>query len=215
MGMENNSIAEPYSSHPIPVATKCIRVLDVHAPSSSQPDGGPVQGSLRVIDLDQEPIFSALSYVWGPFSTPPKTIPCESVAVPVSDSCYSALTYLRRKLGGFTIWIDAICINQTFVAEKQLQIPLMGDIYDRATRVFVWLREGTSATDRAMIYIRTCGLLEYFFADGVPTGAELQAPRSWRAFFSTYFSRWSFKTYFNPFIKDGKSSCKTAYYTEL
>ena len=213
--MENNSIAKLYSSHPIPVTTKCIRVLDIQAPSSLQPDGGPVQGSLRVIDLDQKPIFSALSYVWGQFSTTPKTISCESVAFPVSDSCYSALMHLRRKLGDFTIWIDAICINQTSIAEKQLQIPLMGDIYDRAIRVFVWLGEGTSATDRAMIYIRNCGLLEYFFVDGDPTGAELQAPRSWRAFFITYFSRWSFKSYFNPFIKDGKSSCKMAYFTQL
>lgn len=35
-------------------------------------------------------------------------------------------------------WIDAICINQDDIDEKNKQVPRMGDIYSMASRVWVW-----------------------------------------------------------------------------
>ncbi len=40
-------------------------------------------------------------------------------------------------------WIDAICIDQSSIAEKSMQVPLMSDIYTRAHTVFVWLGDAT------------------------------------------------------------------------
>ena len=37
------------------------------------------------------------------------------------------------------IWIDSICISQHDDDEKTAQVKMMGDIYQRATRVVVWL----------------------------------------------------------------------------
>ncbi|KAF2744694.1 hypothetical protein M011DRAFT_506136 [Sporormia fimetaria CBS 119925] len=37
------------------------------------------------------------------------------------------------------IWVDAVCINQTDMHEKELQIQLMRDIYSGAEEVIVWL----------------------------------------------------------------------------
>ncbi|TGJ85572.1 hypothetical protein E0Z10_g3198 [Xylaria hypoxylon] len=68
----------------------------------------------------------------------------------VTDNCVAALHHLRDKLGSFTIWVDAICINQSTKDEKPQQIPLMGSIYQGAEKVYIWLGEGSAATGRAM-----------------------------------------------------------------
>jgi len=94
-----------------------------------------------------EPTFTAFSYVWG-HSTGSKTISIGSVNLPIRDNCFSALWHLRRKFPtDFTIWIDAVCIDQTLTEEKEQQIPLMGDIYSIADVTFVWLGEGSEASD--------------------------------------------------------------------
>lgn len=40
-------------------------------------------------------------------------------------------------------WADAICINQADNEEKSFQVNQMGDIYDKAAEVIVWLGHDT------------------------------------------------------------------------
>lgn len=47
------------------------------------------------------------------------------------------------------MWIDAICIDQASLAEKNLQVPLMRDIYSLASSVVIWLGQGSDSTDQA------------------------------------------------------------------
>ena len=176
---------EPYRSLPLPQESGSIRVLDILAPSTSTNIGHetPIEGYLRIVDLDQTTQFSALSYVWGtsvPAATA-KTILCGQISLPVTDNCYSALVHLRRKFGKLALWIDAICINQSDDAEKAHQISLMKDIYPAAEQVYVWLGEGDLGVDRAMSYLSSAGLLEYFFVDGAPIAQELPKPQIWAA----------------------------------
>jgi hypothetical protein len=52
-------------------------------------------------------------------------------------------------------WIDAICINQSDNKEKGIQVNMMGDIYDRATEVLVWLGEApTLEVEKAFRLLR-------------------------------------------------------------
>ncbi|KAH7317791.1 heterokaryon incompatibility, partial [Rhexocercosporidium sp. MPI-PUGE-AT-0058] len=132
----------------------------------------PIEGHIEVINLDQDPLpkFAALSYVWGAKATGSRVICCENGGsrIPVTENCYSALVHLRRNIpGDFSIWIDAMCINQNDMAEKVNQISLMGDIYWKASTVYVWLGEGDPATDTAMRYLAKTGLLEYFDHDNI------------------------------------------------
>lgn len=41
------------------------------------------------------------------------------------------------------LWIDAICIDQSRVEERNHQVAMMGKIYSRARRVLVWLGQST------------------------------------------------------------------------
>jgi hypothetical protein len=175
--------------------SKCIRVLDILAPSPSlpDPDNDPIQCNLRVIKFDAHP-FTALSYVWGAYNLPPDFITCNGVQIQVTNNCFSALKHLRKKLGTFTIWLDAVCINQDDQVEKSRQIPLMGDIYSRAHCVYVWLGEGSISTDRAMAYMANAGFQAYY----KETSKNL-VYRPWSAAFSLHAAKWSVSHHPIPF----------------
>jgi hypothetical protein len=60
-----------------------------------------------------------------------------------------ALWYLRYKESPRVLWIDAICINQNDLDGKSEQVPIIGEIYSKATKVYAWLREA----DRQIDYV--------------------------------------------------------------
>ncbi|KAM0550756.1 hypothetical protein ACHAPJ_008821 [Fusarium lateritium] len=55
------------------------------------------------------------------------------------------------------MWIDMICIDQVDNREKGLQIPLMRDIYSKASSVVVWIHEYDSYLRYAFQYLRRIG----------------------------------------------------------
>ncbi len=78
-------------------------------------------------------------------------------ALPVTANLAAALRQLRgtevspvRSLW----WIDALCINQADVAERNAQVALMRRIYASATRVQVWLGGEADGSGTAMGLVR-------------------------------------------------------------
>ncbi|KAF2730202.1 HET-domain-containing protein, partial [Polyplosphaeria fusca] len=129
----------------------------------------------------------------------PHYVKCGDDSIAITPNCFSALRSLSAKFGNdeFIIWVDAICINQQDGEEKMRQIPMMGDIYAKATATYVWLGEGTSGANRAMKYLSTAGFQQYFKSR---TG-EIQF-RPWRAAFSATFSRYSLTSHPFPYTMD-------------
>jgi Heterokaryon incompatibility protein (HET) len=110
-----------------------IRVLRLSAGSD-----GPLIGELQQVDLEQRPIYRALSYVWGP----PKFdwgITCNGQKLRIAESLHDALQHLRSPTAEIFIWADAICINQSNLKERGDQVQLMGRIYTQAQEVIIWL----------------------------------------------------------------------------
>jgi len=156
-------ISTLYKTCQLPPASKCIRVLDILPVAvSASNDADIIESKLRIVDLESSPKFTALSYVWGTYAREPNFIKCNDNQFKLTSNCYSALWHLRKKLGTFTIWIDAICINQDDLQEKSQQIPLMGDIYSKAEAVYVWLGDGTPQTERAMTYMANDHFQRYY-----------------------------------------------------
>lgn len=123
-----------------------------------------IKCDMSVLDLETTPLppFNALSYIWGADPDGTHFVLCEGKRLIVSANCYIALNYLRKKLSRFTIWVDAICINQDNELEKIMQISYMGDIYSKAVTVYAWLGEGDDASHRAMKCLKTAGFAESF-----------------------------------------------------
>ncbi|KAL8367144.1 hypothetical protein RB595_008902 [Gaeumannomyces hyphopodioides] len=135
-----NSLA--YQS--IPLDSKNLRLIQIQ-PSDQLHDR--VSCSLAVVPFGRRPKYQALSYVWGT-DTASETIDVNGVAFQVGSNLLGALRFLRSMQkdtaaeDGF--WIDAICINQDDIDEKNAQLGIMGQIYFRAKSVLVWLSKGSS-----------------------------------------------------------------------
>ncbi len=61
-------------------------------------------------------------------------------------SAEAALRGTHRADSHLPVWIDAICINQNDVLEKNHQVAMMGEVYSGAAEVLVWLGEDDKQT---------------------------------------------------------------------
>lgn len=95
------------------------------------------------------PEYEALSYVWGTNNVP-RYIRLDGRVLQITPSLYDALLALRRDSEPRRLWVDAICINQRDVDERNRQVTLMGDIYMNAIRVVIWL--GNSGKDSHLVF---------------------------------------------------------------
>ena len=102
--------------------------------------------------IDQTPPYEAVSYVWGD-PEPQNTIFCNGRDLDVGRSLGSALYRLRFYENERLLWIDAICIDQGSVQEKNAQLPLMRKIYQQAKEVLIWIGPEDDGRETAMSLI--------------------------------------------------------------
>lgn len=152
-----------YRYQPLDTSRNEIRILNL-TPSPRHTD--PIRGNLLHVSLDDaiglggpslfqtESLFGrgrssqrykALSYTWGePINPdgPSSSILIAGASLRVTDNLNLALRQLRNKMKPTEAsywWIDAICINQDDVDERNSQVALMRRIYGSAMQVQVWL----------------------------------------------------------------------------
>ena len=101
-----------------------------------------VSCELFTVELSQAPPYEAISYTWGdPVDT--VKIQCSGDVIPIRLNLHAALRRFRHLSDIRILWTDAICIYQRSTEERERQVGLMGQIYDRASRVLIWLGEDT------------------------------------------------------------------------
>jgi hypothetical protein len=141
-------------------------------------DPEKLQCSLIHVSMDEDPQYNALSYAWRePAVFSPKEVDdSEDLVVHSAKQGRSGkttsrvpllrifrtglkigknlATFLRSARSSETasdlIWIDAICINQEDIKERNVQVQRMRDIYKNAGEVLVWL--GPQGSDTALAY---------------------------------------------------------------
>jgi hypothetical protein len=93
--------------------------------------------------------YTALSYAWG--SGPDdKIVKIDGLDFSVTSNLESALRNICFVKGDGFLWIDAICINQSDIPEKNGQVTMMAEIYATASLTLVWLGECNSAISDAI-----------------------------------------------------------------
>ncbi|KAH6956195.1 heterokaryon incompatibility protein-domain-containing protein [Fusarium avenaceum] len=121
----------------------CMRLLQIH--SAAKKDD-PIACNLNEVTFGERPKFDALSYMWGS-SQVERSITLNGVLVSIRQNLWDALYYLREQAPGTSYWIDAICINQKDIAERNRQVRIMHHIYSGAQTVVVWLGKGYDTYD--------------------------------------------------------------------
>lgn len=121
-----------------------IRVVEI------QPGGfhDHIEIVIKVVNLDDHPIYDALSYVWHPQDGSIENSDTLDVArvfahqtflMPLGANLEAAIRHLRLQDVCLTLWIDALCINQKNPMERNHQVSLMKNIYSSADHVLIWL----------------------------------------------------------------------------
>jgi len=105
--------------------------------------GDPLQFHVQVIPTTESAFeielqYEAVSYFWGD-PTPTNTVICNGLAKKIPWNAYNALLHLRKRDSVRCLWIDAVCIDQENISERNQQVLLMPKIYAQASRVIVWL----------------------------------------------------------------------------
>ncbi|RFN45353.1 heterokaryon incompatibility protein 6, or allele [Fusarium flagelliforme] len=117
-----------------------IRLLTLH-PATEESDQiccSLSHAALNPADGSAPPVYEALSYVWGEpvFSEP---ILLNEQKFLITPSLKYALSYLRYRTKPRVLWVDAVCINQSDMEERNQQVALMRDIYSRCERDIAWI----------------------------------------------------------------------------
>lgn len=144
-----------YRYFPLLTDASAIRILKLHPGSWKK----KIRVTLQQVPFDeaQTPTYDALSYVWGSPENPHRIqvqtatelgqtdISQGSGQLEVTRNLAVALRHLRHEQESRTLWIDAICIDQSNLAERSQQVAIMGKIYQLARRTIIWL--GPAAED--------------------------------------------------------------------
>lgn len=101
---------------------------------------GQIRGSFVYSDVKSCPKYTALSYAWGEPTRTRKITIGRQDDVEIGENLWwflhcRSLTLKKPRL----FWIDAICIDQSNVLERNHQVGLMKQIYSMASNVYIWL----------------------------------------------------------------------------
>ena len=124
-----------------------IRLLKLSYGSES----GQLCFNLSEFDLEGCPPFTALSYAWGD-PEDKKLALCNNCSVSITNSLCEALWQMHEDGEQGYIWADALCINQQDDVEKTSQVRMMGNIYEAARIVVIWLGPENPG-DRASLFL--------------------------------------------------------------
>jgi hypothetical protein len=103
---------------------------------------------LKVVRLDENPVFKAVSYEWGPNDKQGgyKVI-VDGASKFIRKNLAEFLLKLRDhdpNVFSYWMWIDQICIDQMDLHEKSRQVTQMDRVFRQAEEVIVWLGNSDS-----------------------------------------------------------------------
>ncbi|ERF72495.1 hypothetical protein EPUS_07704 [Endocarpon pusillum Z07020] len=169
LGPDSINTANQFSYTSLPTA-RSVRLLELHPPLA---DGGTCF-TLFTTELETAPAYDALSYTWGspalPYIGPdrgsvspiaaPFVVNCNGKPFLVHENLRDALRMLQSldfsavgQIKSRYLWVDAICIDQTNLAERAAQVRLMDQIYQQAEVVVSWLGPEDETTSDLFVVI--------------------------------------------------------------
>ena len=143
--MTENDTPIPFKHEPLNLAQRsAVRILRVLSELSPQ-------GRIQCLLMNGSTRFpyTCLSYRWGS-SAHGHLIEVNGKTLEVRTNLWNFLDMARTRYDYIPLWIDAICLDQSNIAERNHQVRQMGHIYNAAVEVLVWLGIGEPAHAHAL-----------------------------------------------------------------
>lgn len=81
--------------------------------------------------------------------------------VNVTSNLENSLRHIRGRGISRGLWVDALCINQSDVAEKSVQVQLMSQIHRNAKVELCWLGEESADSDVTLEAFENVGAKDF------------------------------------------------------
>lgn len=142
----------------LPARSTSIRLLEIHLGPAYE----HVRCTLSQHNMHDTPSFVALSYTWNQ-SSRRRHIDCDGMDLEIGENLWHFLHEFRKKhsIQQYQsaelerkvpcLWIDAICIDQSNLEERNQQVAQMRDVYTSAESVIVWL--GVAQGNEELVYL--------------------------------------------------------------
>ncbi|KAG4419436.1 hypothetical protein IFR04_007393 [Cadophora malorum] len=127
-----------YTENPLLRGHAQIRLLKIcpaSAPATTQ-----ISCTVDTFEINEAPKYQALSYEWGS-KHPINVIEIMNRSVAIRLNLWRFLSSLKHHGYHGYLWCDALCIDQKSDHERNHQVQLMNQIYQKAECVLVWLGE--------------------------------------------------------------------------
>ena len=169
----------------LPKSARVLRLVILHPARNIDIHETPLECSICVDTLDNEPVYSALSYV-GSDNVPytydsedrvrePDFIQLHGRPFAIGQNLVSALRRLRSDERSRILWVDALCIVMEDLAERAEQVSLMSYIYRSAIEVIAWVGMEDAYSDKA-IRLLDASANEIDEADAIPESDSSNFP---------------------------------------
>lgn len=121
----------------------------------------PIRGAIFYTPVENAPRYIVLSYEWGPVSTYSEMVEHEldmtinGFEVMLRPNLLQMLRLVRSRVEESqpAVWVDAICIDQSNLREKNHQISMMAQIYADASNVIVKLNDTAGTAEQGIEYL--------------------------------------------------------------
>ena len=117
------------------LSDKSIRLVQIQGSSSTND-----VISLRITQfaIHKRPPYTAISYTWGS-AVDLKDVRINGRLFKVRANLWHLLKHLRNRGENRFLWVDALCIDQVYLPERNFHVQLMSRIYEDAGFAIVWL----------------------------------------------------------------------------
>jgi len=163
-----------------PLRPSEFRVLTLHR---LNPHDCRIYCTLTTEIAPYHPPYVALSYVWGD-ARDVVEIRVNDRPLAITRNLFFALYHLRRLDSPVSLWVDAICIDQNNVAERNEQVRFMQEIYRRAEGCIAWLGVCYDDSDLAMDLLKAWAIPSQQNGNMQGVLSRIRDPfnqRAWRA----------------------------------
>ncbi|KAI0205611.1 heterokaryon incompatibility protein-domain-containing protein [Astrocystis sublimbata] len=134
------SSSSTYQYAPLSDELDSMRVMELLPGSFDEPIIRITITNTRFTEVEKK--YEAISWTWGDGTSPKSVIIADDdTELQVSSNCYNVLRYLRDPVETRTLWLDAICIDQSNDEERYWQIMIMDSIYMLAKQTVAFLGE--------------------------------------------------------------------------